>query len=307
MPRQWRWVRWVVGLVIGLGIVRSLTENWAAIITADVSLAPNVALLSTSLLPVWIAYALLIEAWRQVVHAWDQPPVSYRQAGRIWMLSNLGRYIPGKIWTITGMAMLARECGIAPWAATTSAIVLQIIAIASGAIIVATAGAFGLQLPGLPWVNVGGLLLIAALGLWAVTSGPATAWITQRFNPGAPPTAPSASLLLSALGVNALAWAAYGLSLWLVTRGLFSGPYPPLLDLIGAWAASYLAGFLSPLPGGIGIREGVLFALLRNGPLGPGGALALAGASRISMTIAELAATVVVTRLRQPEGHSDES
>ena len=42
-------------------------------------------------------------------------------AARIWTVSSLGKYIPGKVWAVAGMALMSKEAGIEPWAATGSA------------------------------------------------------------------------------------------------------------------------------------------------------------------------------------------
>ena len=67
----------------------------------------------------------MLGAWGQRLEGWT--------AARIWTVSSLGKYLPGKVWAIAGMAMMAREAGVAPWAATGSAVILQMLAIGTGA------------------------------------------------------------------------------------------------------------------------------------------------------------------------------
>ena len=60
----------------------------------------------------------------------------------------------------------------------------------------------------------------------------------------------------------------------------------------GAFAASYIVGYLALfLPGGIGVREAVFIALMKDS-IGIGPAAALAAVSRIVLTINEVGAAV---------------
>ena len=76
------------------------------------------------------------EAWRRVVVAMRQQ-LAWLPAARICMLANLGKYIPGKVWSVAGAAFLAQQAGVAPAAAVAAAIVLQALALASGVVLVA--------------------------------------------------------------------------------------------------------------------------------------------------------------------------
>ena len=98
---------------------------------------------------------------------------------------------------------------------------------------------------------------------------------------------------------NGVAWIGYGVALWLVARGTMPDVALSLPVATGAWIASYVLGFLSPLPGGIGVREGILFVLLRP-EIGAGEAAALASVSRIVITLTEVVA-VAPFLLSSPE------
>src|SRR5205807_2228852 len=70
--------------------------------------------------PVWIAgsalavcasYVMHIESWRQVLHGWGQR-ITFGTAARTWSLANLGRYVPGKVWSVAGLVVLAQRAGV---------------------------------------------------------------------------------------------------------------------------------------------------------------------------------------------------
>src|SRR6188474_2952440 len=68
----WRAVQWIVGVVvIGLAI-RSLVRNWSELRHQMIVLEFRPLHLVGSLVLVWVVYALLIAAWRQMLTGWGQ-------------------------------------------------------------------------------------------------------------------------------------------------------------------------------------------------------------------------------------------
>ena len=92
----------------------------------------------------WAMYAMLIAAWRAMLVSWGQRLDPWT-AARIWIVSNLGKYIPGKVWALAGMTVMSQRAGVAPWAAAASAVVLQAVGIGTGAAVVGAAGAVALE------------------------------------------------------------------------------------------------------------------------------------------------------------------
>ena len=89
-------------------------------------------LLLLAMLTVWAMYALLIAGWRAMLTAWGQRLDPWT-AARIWTVSSLGKYLPGKVWAVAGMAVMAQRAGVGAGPATESAVVLQVLAIDTGA------------------------------------------------------------------------------------------------------------------------------------------------------------------------------
>ncbi len=96
----------------------------------------------------------------------------------------------------------------------------------------------------------------------------------------------------AALGV--VSWVAHGTAFWLLARGLGLPGTLPIATALGVFALGYVLGLLALFaPGGVGVREVVLIGLLTPA-LGAGGAVALSVASRIVLTLTEVAAPLVV-------------
>lgn len=290
--RRLRVLQWLLGLAIIVFALRSLVRNWDELRAQPLewSIQPGWILLSA--IVVWSMYALLIAAWQRMLLAWGRG-LDLWSASRIWTVSSLGKYLPGKIWAVAGMAVMAQRAGIGAGPATGSAIILQILAIGTGAAVAVLTG-WGSLRDNYPGAGTGLVVLLAAatagigLFLWP-------RMMHRVLRIAAPDVAavnPPAGALLFGLVANVVAWVGYGLALWLLARGLLPEAGLGLLRAIAVFTASYLAGFLALFaPGGIGVREGV-FILMLQGPIGIGAATALAIASRLLLTVTELGAAV---------------
>lgn len=294
MRSSWmRAAQWLAGLAIIAVAARSLARNWADLRSQPLEWRVQPGWLLVSALLVWLMYALLIVAWRTMLAGWGQRLDAWT-AARIWTVSSLGKYLPGKVWAVAGMALMAQRAGIAPWAATGSAVVLQVLAIGTGAAVAGLTGRAAIEAAHRGSGAVLGLLVAGAVAGVALLLWPPFLRRLLRF--AAPESeargTPAATGIVVGIVANAVAWIGYGVSLWLLSRGLLPGVNLGLGPAVTVFTASYLAGFLALFaPGGLGVREG-LFILMLQGPLGIGPATALALASRLLLTITELGAAV---------------
>ena len=299
------WVRVgqaLVGLAIVVFAIRALVRNWDQLRSQPLEWQLRPGWLVLSLVLTWLMYALLILGWRSMLSGWGQRLDGW-SAARIWILSSLGKYVPGKVWAVAGMALLAQRAGVAPWAATGSAVVMQVLAIGTGAAVAGLAGADNIESAqrgagAVLILLVGGAIISVGLLLWPP-------FLRRLLRLAAPQAVgerqPTGRGIVVGIATNIVAWLGYGLALWLLGRGLLPTSGLGLRLAIAVFTASYLAGFLALFaPGGIGVREG-LFILMLQKPLGVGAATSLALASRLLLTVAELGAAVpfLVFRRRQ--------
>lgn len=290
------WVRtaqWLAGLAIIAYAARSLMRNWVELRSQPLEWRVEPAWLLLSALVVWLMYAVLIVAWRVMLAGWGQR-LDALAAARIWTVSSLGKYLPGKVWAVAGMALMSQRAGIAPWAATGSAVVLQVLAIGSGAAVAGLTGREAIE-QAHPGAGAALVLLVGAAvaGVLLLLWPPFLRRLLRLAAPNAEARgAPPAFGIGFGIVANVVAWLGYGLALWLLARGLLpTARLEPGLA-IAVFTASYLAGFLALFaPGGLGVREG-LFILMLQGSLGIGAATALALASRVLLTITEFGAAI---------------
>lgn len=279
--------------VLVLFVGRSVVANWSEF-PRDITLNLRWGRIAIAFGTVWVTYGMLIAAWRHVLLGWGQV-LPYLTAARIWCLSNLGRYLPGKIWSIAGLAVLARNAGIEGPAAAAAAVAMQALAVGTGAAVVAL-GAPGAASPlGLAVAIIITLLLVVLL-VWKRAVRLVAAVVSPAFT--LQPLPPWAVLLAAA--ATFASWVTYGVAFWLLGEGLVPQGMPGLGTTVGIFAAGYVVGLIALFaPGGVGVRELVHVALL--GPLiGNGGALAVSIAARLLLTVTETGAAALALTLARP-------
>ncbi len=291
---SWRIAQAIAGILILYFLVTRFLANWKKVQEQPIEWNIRWEFIVASIIVTWAMYGILIWGWRTVLTGWREW-LRIVDAARIWTISSLGKYIPGKVWSIAGMAMMAQKRGVSGTAATGSAVIMQLISLATGAML-------ALLLTGADVLDrfLGDAGSIAALALAAVALMSAFALtspsLTRRigFLLGRPdairPVDPGA--LAASIFANVIAWAGYGIALQLLALGTLRGVELSWSDATGAFAASYIIGYLAVLlPGGLGVREGVLILLLKDS-IGIGPATALAAVSRIVLTINEVGAAL---------------
>src|SRR3989440_10629755 len=88
----------------------AIVKNWSEFRSLHVVLALRPGWLALSALVVFVTYAIQVESWRRGLAGWAQR-LSYGRAARIWLVGNLGRYIPGQGWSGAGRGGLAQRAG----------------------------------------------------------------------------------------------------------------------------------------------------------------------------------------------------
>jgi len=268
-------------------VARTVGRNWAEFRSLEIHLHPRAGVLGLATLTVFFTYVWYIEAWRRLLAGWAQR-IGFGDAARAWCLANLGRYVPGKIWSVTGLVVLAQRAGVRGSAAAASAVAFQALVLGTGVAVVA--GATPQATSGL---RLAAGLLVALASLGVLVWGPTARWVGRLMNAQAPLEA----LPLSAVGLSGalmfLGWLTYGFAFWLFIRGLLPETPLSIATAAGAFTLSYILGTLALFaPGGIGVRELVLVSLLTPA-LGSGGALAASIGSRVLLTVTEAGAALI--------------
>ena len=218
------------------------------------------------------------------------PPTA---AMRAFLLSLLGRYIPGKIWIVTMRSSFLHERGVP------IRVVLAAVLVENLYLFITSAALFAVSRESTTPTTTALLFGSAALLLTAAATLPGhlLPWIIRllaRFGLESFPVRfgkrKAFAITASYLGT----WLLLGLGIWLLGRGL-SFPFSPVdvIALAGAYGVAVVAGFAALfVPAGLGVREGV-FALAMSGRLPVTDALFLAVGVRLAVSIAEILATAI--------------
>lgn len=268
---------------------RSIAINWQSLRAQPIEWRFSTGWIAASVITVFAGYAVLIEAWRRVVLSMGEK-LAFFQAARIWFLASLGKYVPGKVWAVAGAAILAQRAGVDPSVAVAGALVLQALAVASGAVAVALTAGDAFQSVGRDVVPIAlAVVTLSVAGIFVLGSQS----LLDRLSRILPASLPrlraiAPGMLVTAFAANILAWVAYGVALIFLAKGLLPDLHLSLPQAIGVFTCSYLVGFIALFaPGGLGPRESV-FLLLLAGDIGLKPAAALALASRLLLTGTEV-------------------
>ena len=239
-----------------------------------------------------VGYLWSASLWGRLVRDLGGPRLPVWTTIRVFMVANLGRYVPGKVWQIAGLAYLAKREGVQAGVATGAAILGQGIALLA-AVLVGIGALFGANDL---WQKIGWVGLVAgvggALAIITVVVVPrlfrhvVAFWfrITRTDPPGEGLGSGNAGLRWLILYV--LNWGIYATAFWLLY--LSFGEWRTFLEVGPAFAAAYVAGYVAIFaPAGAGIREGVLVVLLQPVMAGED-AFALAVIARLWTTAVEL-------------------
>ncbi len=222
--RRLRGLQWLLGLAIVGFAARSLLRNWDQLRAQPLEWSVRPGWILLSAVVVWVMYALLIAAWRRMLTGWGKS-LDFWSAARIWTLSSLGKYLPGKVWAVAGMAVMAQRAGIGAGPATGSAIILQMLAIGTGAAVVGLTGwgALRTAYPGAA-LGLAGLLSASVAGIGLLLWPGFVTRVLRIAAPDADPVTPPVAAVAFGIVANVTAWLGYGVALWLLARGFSLAP-----------------------------------------------------------------------------------
>lgn len=233
-----------------------------------------------------LGYGFSAALWGRLVVDLGGPKLSVPDSIRLFMIANLGRYVPGKVWQIAGLAVLARKKGVPAVTATGAAVLGQGIALVAATavgLVALFAGSPGWRRWG--WVGVGVIALTVVLtAIPSVFRWGAGLWF--RIARQEAPSGLGSVHGLQWLALYGINWALYAAAFWMMAASFGHGADALLVG--SSFAAAYVVGYLMIFaPAGAGFRELTLVAFLTP-TMGAVAAGALAVIARVWMTIIEL-------------------
>jgi uncharacterized membrane protein YbhN (UPF0104 family) len=207
-----------------------------------------------------------------------------------WLMSNLGKYIPGKVLMLAGRVELARKWGVRR-AIAMSALAIEHVVLLVAAVpflLWSLSRGFGLG-SDLAWPTLVAAALVATVFVMRPSLLVALVNLLLRATSRTPlSAAPRARDTATLLGLYFVGWLAYGASGVLLLEALELGADIHFVDGVAAFVAAWMVGFLSLItPGGIGVREGALVVFLGSTVPAPE-AITVALVARLSWTLVEI-------------------
>ncbi|MCC6265260.1 MAG: flippase-like domain-containing protein [Bryobacterales bacterium] len=279
-------LKYLLPVLIILFLARSIHSNWAQIREYPWQFDFPLLALATLFTSTWFFVRTWI--WWQLVREMHEH-VPYWPAFRVFMISEVARYVPGKIWQYVSRIYLAQRYHIPPALTLTSALVeLLMVMVAAGVVTLANASRI---LPSLEeqYRPLFLLALLAALVLVHPKSLKLWSRVLAKFlRQEWVPFDVRYSHLVMILAASLLTWALSGYGFALFVQALTHGTDQHTVQLATVYAASWLIGLLAiVVPAGVGVREGTMTLLLAVIMPHPTAAV-IAIASRLWITLLEV-------------------
>jgi uncharacterized membrane protein YbhN (UPF0104 family) len=295
----------VLTLVILYFVARQVWRNWDQVQQYDWQI--DVFYLVPSILFGLLALFIFSCCWRGIIGVLGHR-VSIAGSFKIAFLSNLGRYIPGKVWQVFGMLYLAGKEGVPKMKAAASLVLAELFSIPASLLVYVLAAQLepAIMTDKISFMGRGSALLIGGLMLsWCLLLilYPRPIYrlantLLKKFGRESTAIPPDKSVaLLIFLGYSAV-WISYGLAFWLLLRSILGDSAPSLPAAIGLFNLAYQVGYLMLFaPGGFGPRELVMAELLSPfiGPLAP----AVAILARLWSVLIESIAAVIALSIKR--------
>ena len=308
--------QWLIAAVVIGFASRELARQWRDVAPALQGLRLDWTRILASGILVVATYLILVEAWRATLRVWSES-LPFSAAMRIWFVSNLGKYVPGKVWQIAAMGAMAQKRGVSPAAAVGSSLIVNLVSVIAGFAVIAVTAAgragavVGMRASGARSVELTVVAIAIAGGaalLLAPVAVPRLVMLAGRVTGRSItiPQIPARAIWVAAVSTIA-SWLLYGMAFFLFAHGVSPRATGNAVSYIAVYTGSYLAGYLALFaPGGVGVREAVLvLAMPRFGLASAADAAVIAITSRLWLTILEILPGLLLIRRRATQNARD--
>lgn len=266
-----------------------LVDHWEEVADTVFRLQWHRAVLAQA--AIFLGLACSAMSWQVLLDDLGKP-IGMRRGAQIFLVGQLGKYLPGSVWAYVLQIELGHKAGLARprvFAATVFSVIVGVVAaLFAGSLAIPRLVDQDPRLAWLPWLYL--VLPAAVVMLYPPVLTAIVRFgfrLLRRPRPDHPATLRAVmASVASALGTYTF----FGVHLWLLADTREGLTLRPLSLCIGTMAIAMLAGlafFL--LPSGVGARELVIIVALTP-VVGIGPATAYAAVSRVMFTLAELLA-----------------
>lgn len=289
-----RWVtagRAVLAVLVVAAVVWALAGSWSEVRTDLARVSPSALVGATAL--ALLALALTLVGWRAMLADLGSAlPIG--PAAGVLFVGQLGKYLPGSVWTVVVQAEVASRLGV-PRKRTAVVGLLSVLLSALAGLAVGV-----LALPAL--LEAGGgrlyllLLVVLAAGLVSLHPRILNALVGRALRLARREPLEhglSGRAVAVTMGAFVLAWLTLGLHVWVLATDLGAGRREVLVPAVLGYALAASVAMLAVLmPAGLVVRE-LILVLLLTGPLDRSAATAVVILSRFVITGSDVVAAAV--------------
>jgi len=264
--RLGRLLRLTIGVVVAAAcfyfLGNRLARDWHKIPWHEIHLNVPVLVASFLVMFVWmLVYGL---TWKVLLAGLGER-ISLFNSVAVLAVSQIGKYVPGKLWFTVGRMYLAKRHGVSE-AKTAVSTVMEIALSLLGAVIL-----FGLAVALVPRGMIPTRVYLAFLlvpfcivAVYPPILTRVTGFILRRLHQPVFEIRMTFRRLLGILGLYVLMWVVQGVGCYLLIRSFYPLDLSRLPMVAGAFALSWILGFIVLVsPAGLGIREGIFTFALR--------------------------------------------
>ena len=255
--------------------------------------------------PLVVSFTLALAFWFMTGGGWNLmvrylgATLALRKGMKVYFISNLGWYLPGKVWYAVGRAYLGQQQGVSVGVISTSVLMEMAVSLTSSAVMATLALPLVSPLLGAKSLYLGIAVLVLGLAVLHPALMKPSLTLLERLLPGPkrtinPPL--KYSVMMGLLVGYLFIWGFVGAAFFVLLNAIYPLPLAWLPTVVAIYAISWIAGFLAPFaPSGLGVREGTMILLL--GQYLPVPAVtSTAILFRIWLILAEVIWAVVATR-----------
>ncbi|WP_175442402.1 lysylphosphatidylglycerol synthase transmembrane domain-containing protein [Humibacillus sp. DSM 29435] len=278
-------VRPVIGVLIVAAVGYAVASQWAEVTEAIGEM--HWLSIALAFLMVLLGSAAALMSWR-ILLAEEGHPLGFVDAARIFFVGQLGKYLPGSVWSIVVQMELATRLKVPRARTFTATLCWTGLSLASAL----TVGVIGLPFLGADTAIIWVLLPLLPVAL--VCSHPAvlTKIVDRLLGLIRKPPLPHVFTwrgVRGAFGWLLVTWLCYGTHLWLLANSLGTPGLLGFVRCLSGFALALGAGIVFIVaPSGAGAREALIVGALA-GVMSRGEALGVAVVSRMLFTVADIA------------------
>ena len=286
----------VVALILFF-LIRFLLSNWRQVASFDFTFTYSYLLLSFPVL--FVFFFMRVYAWQAILKKM-QIALPLSKCLRISFLSMMGKYLPGKVWTVLGKVYLSDKEGV-PKAEGFTSVVIEIVLEIVASIFFFFFYLFSLMeepllstkiLYLLALILVGGLVFLHPKGFYTVLNT-----LLRTLKKQTIPEAIKYRDILQIFVFYLVIVLVQGVAFYLFVNALVHVPFQNLVGLTACFAVAGALGTLSFFaPSGLGVREGILALLLSTYIISPVAVL-ISLLARIWVTLAEVTCALCAWKL----------